>query len=605
MSLTRTRKALKLSLFLVAAVLFVFIAFQNIAPFPIRAENVRLQRIPPQILAANSTQQLPFESPKPPLGKHLYRPDGLLEVNNDGAHPIYELMSRAEAEWVAKHERASKTLEDAVSEYRRRYKRAPPKGFDLWWKFAVEHNVQLPDEYDQIFIDLEAFWGIEPKDLIEIRKEIESKKGTYTIGKNETSQVEIVAHTFEEDQYPKLVNGTKDLMGLFRLFEDDLPPFRITMSPQDRPNLLSDYSIKAATLEAAASQTYIQRRALPKVKTVGWIAACPPNSLARQKTINLDSPPPRPSKKTFIWDHLQTMDPCNHPNHFYHHGQFLSHNMGPSPQSAMVPEFSYSSSMIHHDIRFPAPYGWLEDIYPLTNNPEWDDRKDERLLWRGANTGIFHGKNTRWEQSHRDFLVSYTNSLEGTVNVLPSNRTREERLGDLRELRAARINPAVMDVAFAGTPISCSPEICEVLKKTFPWRNKQSIQEAGNYKYVIDVDGNGWSGRFKKLMTTNSLVFKSTIYPEWFADRVAPWVHYVPIQIDLSDLHDALIFFRGDGNGDGAHEDLARKIAIAGRQWSKTYWRKEDLAAYFYRLCLEYIRLMSADRKLMSYKDAA
>lgn len=68
-----------------------------------------------------------------------------------------------------------------------------------------------------------------------------------------------------------------------------------------------------------------------------------------------------------------------------------------------------------------------------------------------------------------------------------------------------------------------------------------------------------------------------------FADRIAPWVHYVPIQVDNSDLHDALMFFRGDANGDGAHEDLARKIAVEGRKWSKEYWRREDLVAYFFR----------------------
>lgn len=52
------------------------------------------------------------------------------------------------------------------------------------------------------------------------------------------------------------------------------------------------------------------------------------------------------------------------------------------------------------------------------------------------------------------------------------------------------------------------------------------------YKYVLDVDGNGWSGRFhrcvlrrfeeredadgeRRLMASNSLVLKSTIFPEW------------------------------------------------------------------------------------------
>jgi len=168
-------------------------------------------------------------------------------------------------------------------------------------------------------------------------------------------------------------------------------------------------------------------------------------------------------------------------------------------------------------------------------------------------------------------------------------------------MRKARINPAIMDVAFGGQPILCTPDVCDIVKHAYPWRERQLNKEAGNYKYVIDVDGNGWSGRFKRLMTSNSLVFKSTIYPEWFADRIAPWVHYIPIQIDLSDLHDALLFFRGDANGDGSHEYLARKIASAGRQWSKQLWRKEDLVSYFFRLTLEYARLMSLDRESMSY----
>jgi len=47
-------------------------------------------------------------------------------------HPIYELISRAEKEWQGKLDRASKTLDQAVAEYRRRYLRAPPKGFELW-----------------------------------------------------------------------------------------------------------------------------------------------------------------------------------------------------------------------------------------------------------------------------------------------------------------------------------------------------------------------------------------------------------------------------------------------------------------------------------------
>lgn len=68
-----------------------------------------------------------------PLAKHRYRADGLVETNLDGPHPIYELISRAEQDWEAKLERASKTLDEAVAEYKRRYSRKPPRGFDLWY----------------------------------------------------------------------------------------------------------------------------------------------------------------------------------------------------------------------------------------------------------------------------------------------------------------------------------------------------------------------------------------------------------------------------------------------------------------------------------------
>ncbi|KAF5309861.1 hypothetical protein D9619_010501 [Psilocybe cf. subviscida] len=535
------------------------------------------------------------------LGKHKYRPDGLLEVNEDGPHPIYELISRAEKEWEAKLSRASKTLEDAVAEYSRRYKRDPPKGFDLWWKYVEENGVQLPDEYDQIHLDLEHFHGIEPADLIKTQQENEVKLDTYTIGQNETGEVEVLTYAFQEGRYNQLIAQSREILKMLNQIHHLLPPFRITITPHDGPNRLTDYGVKTAALDAVAGRTYLERAALPKTHSIGWVSACSPNSLARRKPINLDSPPPRHSKKTFIHDHVLTMDPCNHPALFFHHGQFLSHDYGPGPQNYLVPEFSSCSTMLHHNIRMPTPYGWVEDIMPRENDPEWDEKFDERLLWRGTNTGMRHSKTSRWKYSQRDFLVASTNDLTGTLTVIQPNTTRSQPMEPFREVRKSRINPELMDVAFGGGPSACEHDVCEMMKEIYPFRERQTIKQAGNYRYVMDVDGNGWSGRFKRLITSNSLIFKSTIYPEWFADRVAPWVHYVPIQVDLSDLHDAVLFFRGDGSGTSSQERLGRKIAAAGRQWSKTFWRKEDLTAYFFRLILEYARLMSLDRESMSF----
>ena len=57
-------------------------------------------------------------------------------------------------------------------------------------------------------------------------------------------------------------------------------------------------------------------------------------------------------------------------------------------------------------------------------------------------------------------------------------------------------------------------------------------------------DGNAWSARFKRLLNSNALVLKSTIYPEWWNDRIQPWVHYVPVKVDYDDIYDIMIFVR-------------------------------------------------------------
>ena len=50
----------------------------------------------------------------------------------DEEHPISFLIREAERKWTEMVNRQSKTLAEAVHEYRARYGRAPPKGFDDW-----------------------------------------------------------------------------------------------------------------------------------------------------------------------------------------------------------------------------------------------------------------------------------------------------------------------------------------------------------------------------------------------------------------------------------------------------------------------------------------
>jgi hypothetical protein len=54
-------------------------------------------------------------------------------------HPITYLMNQAEKEWKQKLSRQSRTLEECVKEYKRRYGIDPPKGFDEWSVSVLVH----------------------------------------------------------------------------------------------------------------------------------------------------------------------------------------------------------------------------------------------------------------------------------------------------------------------------------------------------------------------------------------------------------------------------------------------------------------------------------
>ena len=150
MLLPRSRKA-SLCFLLIPAIIFgVFQRFT--APDPILDDDILVDLPPtstfhhhPPVLddifgidteSESVPQQKHQPVPKKPLPhasrKHKFLSDGLLQVHMEGAHPIFELISRAETEWETKLRSASKTFQEVVQEYKRRYNRAPPKGFDLW-----------------------------------------------------------------------------------------------------------------------------------------------------------------------------------------------------------------------------------------------------------------------------------------------------------------------------------------------------------------------------------------------------------------------------------------------------------------------------------------
>lgn len=60
-------------------------------------------------------------------------------------HPILELHERGKKRWESLLKHQSQTLEQATAEYKKRYRRSPPRGFDKWFKFCKENGVKIID----------------------------------------------------------------------------------------------------------------------------------------------------------------------------------------------------------------------------------------------------------------------------------------------------------------------------------------------------------------------------------------------------------------------------------------------------------------------------
>ena len=84
----------------------------------------------------------------------------------------------------------------------------------------------LPDEYDSIYHDLEPFWGMDPKELIQLQSKLEDKKDSYTIGKTEGGNIKVLKYAFQPGKYDQLIKGSVKILEVLGSIDQHLPAFR-------------------------------------------------------------------------------------------------------------------------------------------------------------------------------------------------------------------------------------------------------------------------------------------------------------------------------------------------------------------------------------------
>jgi len=98
---------------------------------------------------------------------------------------------------------------------------------------------------------------------------------------------------------------------------------------------------------------------------------------------------------------------------------------------------------------------------------------------------------------------------------------------------------SMFSIRIVGTLPQCDEAACEAEEEAFGISNNTvSDPETASHahKFVLDMDGNGFSERFYRLLRSNSLVLKQALYEEWHDDRLIPWVHYIPVSASFEEL---------------------------------------------------------------------
>ena len=103
------------------------------------------------------------------------------------------------------------------------------------------------------------------------------------------------------------------------------------------------------------------------------------------------------------------------------------------------------------------------------------------------------------------------------------------------------------------------------------------------YRYQIDLAGGGgttWDGTLTKLLMPGLLFHHETPFKDWFYDIMIPWVHYIPVKTDLSDLWHRY---------EWAEKNGGRDIAERATQLGKYLLSEEYMKSIYQSLYVDYL----------------
>ncbi len=203
-----------------------------------------------------------------------------------------------------------------------------------------------------------------------------------------------------------------------------------------------------------------------------------------------------------------------------------------------------ADSILIPDTDFLNSHGYRQSRIDFEiDAPSWKERLPI-VFWRGTTTGVRTG--VSWHSLPRLNLCELSNQVQ---------------------------HQSLFDVGVSSLAQVSKSEAKEIVEARYI-RNFVPLSSSNQYKYQIDIDGNtnAWSALFQKLLS-GSVVLKIASphdFRQWYYDELKPWVNYVPIKSDMSDLVEKIHWLID-------HDDEAMEIGINGRKLASKLSYDEEL----------------------------
>ncbi|KAI4171319.1 MAG: hypothetical protein LQ346_008756, partial [Caloplaca aetnensis] len=185
-------------------------------------------------------------------------------------HPIDDLITAASLThdaWL-KQASASNTLHECAEEYRRRYKRHPPPGFDAWYRYAAERSTVVIDDFDNLMDDLQLFWALKPA---EIRRRTHEAFGDW----NEVAKLSIRsgAAGIGPDVKPTHRWMLDGIIAMMKNYVAEIPDMDLGFNINDEPRIAIPYNslqllLKDSTSTQSSKGTVVNE--FSKERAAGW-----------------------------------------------------------------------------------------------------------------------------------------------------------------------------------------------------------------------------------------------------------------------------------------------------------------------------------------------